>query len=140
MNEPLPSALPHVTIDRQHSFSGKKNLDWFFANRRWVRITRSNLVEAAWAVRELPLEEAPLRFLFLAPKRFYKPAHDRNKIRRLLRAAIAEEGIFAAIEQGMHDRNQQLLVMMRITKPIMSVKWEQVLDDVRRIAGKLSEC
>ena len=133
-----------LAIDRRHSFSGQKNLDWFFANRKWVRIgakgvPSKNIVEAAWALRPLPESEAGVRFLLLAPKRNYKHAHDRNKIRRWLRAAISEVELFAHTEDRMLENSRQLIVLMRVSKPLPNLNWSAILDDVRTIAEKLSE-
>ncbi|HWF45349.1 MAG TPA: ribonuclease P protein component [Candidatus Kapabacteria bacterium] len=133
-----------LAIDRRHSFSGQKNLDWFFANRKWVRVSvkgvaSKSIVEAAWASRSLPEGEAGVRFLLLAPKRNYKHAHDRNKIRRWLRAAISEVELFARIEDRMQESSQQSIVMMRVSKPLPNLNWSAILDDVRKIAERLSE-
>jgi RNase P protein component len=81
---------PHLSVDRQHSLAGRDTLDWFFANRKWIRLGQNSIIECAWAKRALPESESGIRFLLLAPKRSYKRAHDRNKIKRWLRAAIAE--------------------------------------------------
>jgi RNase P protein component len=137
-----------LAIDRRHSFSGQKNLDWFFANRKWVRmgiiasakgVPSKSIVEAAWSSRPLSEGEAGVQFLLLAPKRNYKHAHDRNKIRRWLRAAVAEVELFAHIEDRMLDNSRQLIVMMRISKPLSSLSWSAILDDVHTIAERLSE-
>ncbi|HZK76643.1 MAG TPA: ribonuclease P protein component [Candidatus Kapabacteria bacterium] len=123
-----------LTINRRHSFSGKKNLDWFFANRKWIRTSALAVTECAWAKRPLPTGEAGVRILLLAAKRSYKLAHDRNKIRRWLRAAITSTEEFSRLEETMLAHGEQLLMMMRISKPIADVKWNVVLEDVTRIA------
>ena len=147
----------HLTLTRRHSFSGKKNLDWFFANRKWIRTSALSLTECCWAKRALPLDaasfrhersskddrssqtEAGIRFLLLASKRSHKHAHDRNKIRRWLRAAITETEEFSQLEETMLSRGEQLLVMMRVSKPVPEVKWAVVLDDVRQIVAHLKK-
>ena len=127
----------HLLVDRKHSLSGRDTLDWFFANRKWVRLGQNSIIECAWAVRVLPESEAGIRFLLLAPKRSYKRAHDRNKIKRWLRAAIAEVPEFSALETQLMDRSEQVLVMMRISKLIRDVKWAQILDETNRISELL---
>src|SRR5256885_12325652 len=122
--------MPRLTLDRSHSLSGQKNLDWFFANRKWVRKAGNSLVEAGWAIRELPEGEAAIRFLLLASKRNYKRAHERNKIRRWLRAAITEISDFTLLEESLSANGQQLLVMLRISKPLREVTWQQILKEV----------
>jgi ribonuclease P protein component len=130
---------PRLTLDRRHSFSGQKNLDWFFKNRKWVRTAGNSLVEAAWAIRELPEGEASIRFLLLASKRNYKRAHDRNKIRRWLRAAITETEEFASFEKAIAGKDKQVLVMMRISKPLREVEWDKIKSEVGAIARHLEK-
>jgi len=133
------SPTPRLTLDRRHSFSGKRNLDWFFENRKWVRTAGNTLVEACWAVRPLPEGEAALRFLLLAAKRSHKRAHDRNKIKRWLRAAITEVAEFGEFESAMQSNGRQALVMLRISRPVSEVRWEKILLDVRAIALHVSK-
>lgn len=85
------------------------------------------------------MPEAGIRFLLLAPKRSYKRAHDRNKIKRWLRAAIAEVPEFSALEMLLTSRGEQVLVMMRIAKPIRDVKWAQILDETNRVGEALNK-
>ena len=143
--------MAHLTLDRKHSFAGRKNLDWFFANRKWIRTSSLAVTECAWAKRPLPLGEAGVRILLLASKRSYKLAHDRNKIRRWLRAAITETEEFSQLEETMlaraddrssrDDRSsaEQLLLMMRISKPIRAVQWDAIVSEMHAIAAHLKK-
>lgn len=137
--------MAHLTLDRKHSLAGRKNLDWFFANRKWIRTSSLAVIECAWAKRPLPMEEASVRILLLASKRSYKLAHDRNKIRRWLRAAITETEEFSQLEATMlsraDDRSsaEQLLLMMRISKPIRAVQWDVIVNDIHTIATHLAK-
>jgi ribonuclease P protein component len=133
----IPMSSPRLTLDRRHSFSGEKSLDWFFQNRKWIRTAGNSLVEAAWAIRDLPEGEADIRFLLLASKRNYKRAHDRNKIRRWLRAAITETPEFASLEDTAAATGKQLLVMLRISKPMLEVKWSIIKDEIAVVARHL---
>jgi ribonuclease P protein component len=128
---------PHVSVDRKHSLAGRDSLDWFFANRRWIRLGQNSIIECAWAKRPLPESEVGIRFLLLAPKRSYKRAHDRNKIKRWLRAAIAEVPEFSTLETLLMDRSEQVLVMLRVSKPIKVVKWGEILEETNRISELL---
>jgi ribonuclease P protein component len=129
--------MPRLTFDRRHSFNGRDNLDWFFTNRKWIRLGPNSMIEAAWAKRQLQEGEMGILFLLLASKRSHKRAHDRNKIKRWLRAAIAEVPEFAALESQFAARGEQLLVMMRISKPIRDVKWAETLQETKRICELL---
>jgi ribonuclease P protein component len=127
----------HLSVDRKHSLSGRDTLDWFFANRKWVRLGQNSFIECAWAKRPLPESETGIRFLLLAPKRSYKRAHDRNKIKRWLRSAIVEVPEFYSLEMELTSRGEQVLVMMRISKRMRDVKWAQILDETNRICELL---
>lgn len=128
-----------LSVDRRHSLSGRDNLDWFFANRKWVRTGSNSIIECAWAKRLLPESEAGIRFLLLASKRSHKRAHDRNKIKRWLRAAISEIPAFAEIESELSSSREQFLVMMRISKPVRELEWPSILGEVKKIAEYLQK-
>ncbi len=131
-----------LTLDRRHSLAGRENIAWFFANRKWIRLSslndRSSILESAWAKRPLPAGDAGIRFLLLAPKRSYKRAHDRNKMKRWLRAAITKAE-FLELEEKVVANSEQILLMMRISKPIREVTWAAVLEDVRNIKEQLKK-
>ncbi len=132
-----PFMRARVTIDRRHSLNGRITLEWFFKNRRWLRRASVTAVEAAWAKRPLPESEVPLRFLLLVSKKTHKAAHERNKIRRWLRAAIAETGSFSGIEESARARNEQIVIMMRVSLAVRELKWELILNDVQETARAL---
>ncbi len=129
--------MDRLSVDRKHSLAGRDTLDWFFANRKWIRLGQNSIIECAWAKRPLPESESAIRFLLLAPKRSYKRAHDRNKIKRWLRAAIAEVPEFSTLEAQLTSRGEQALVMMRVSKPIRDVKWGMIVSEVKTVANKL---
>ncbi len=143
--------MERLSVDRRHSLSGRDTLDWFFANRKWIRLGQNSIIECAWSKRSLPEasstipeasptaqeSESAIRFLLLAPKRSYKRAHDRNKIKRWLRTAIAEVPEFPSLESQLLSRNEQVLVMMRISKPIRDVKWVQIVEEMKRVVELL---
>ncbi len=126
--------MKRLSVGRNHSLSGRDTLDWFFANRKWIRLGQNSIIECAWAKRTLPEGESATRFLLLAPKRSYKRAHDRNKIKRWLRAAITEVPEFATLETELSSHSEQLLVMMRVSKPIREVQWAQILEETEHIS------
>jgi ribonuclease P protein component len=131
--------MTRISLDRPHALRGKKTLEWFFANRKWVRTARLSIVECGWAERPLPEGEAAIRFLILASKRSYKKAHDRNKVKRWLRAAVAEIESLPSLESTLAERHIQLLIMLRISRPLASVKWPEIISDLEAIAAHLSK-
>jgi ribonuclease P protein component len=131
--------MTRISLDRPHALRGKKTLEWFFANRKWVRTARPTIIECGWAERPLPDDEAAIRFLILASKRSYKRAHDRNLVKRWLRAAVNATEDFSTIESSLAERSTQLLVMLRIAKPLASVKWPDIVSDMQSIAAHLAK-
>jgi ribonuclease P protein component len=126
-------------MDRRHSLSGTKTLEWFFANRKWVRSSRLTIVECCWALRPLPEGEPSVRFLVMAPKRSYSRAHDRNRIKRWLRAAVTETPAFLEIESTVQTQARQLLIMLRVSKPLAALSWHGIADDVLTVAVSLTK-
>jgi ribonuclease P protein component len=135
----MPDKFHRISLDRRHSLAGRDNIDWFFAHRKWIRSAKLELVECSYAVRPLPDREAAVRFLLFAPKRNYKRAHDRNKIKRWLRAAITGADDFGEIQKKMDSEGKQLLVTIKISKPIPDLKWNGIVEDIVKIADHLKK-
>jgi hypothetical protein len=55
-----------------------------------------------------------------------------------LRAAITETTEFSALEEALSKNGKQLLVMLRIARPLAKVSWEQIGREVSAIAKHLS--
>jgi len=128
-----------LSLDRGHTLRGDKTLDWFFANRKWIRTAKLQVVECGWAERPLPELESSVRFLILAPKRSYKRAHDRNRVKRWLRAAVNQSPVFAELESSLTEQGLQLLIMLRISKPLTTLLWETIMADVSAIGNHLMQ-
>ena len=135
-----PGATPtRVAPDRAHTLSGRDDLAWFFQHRRWMRSKSGPVsVDCCWATRPKPAGEPALRMLFLATKRDHRRAHDRNRMRRWMRAAVLETPALAALEQAMQARELQLLVMFRISRPRAEVAWANVQAAVAEHAAFLT--
>jgi RNase P protein component len=120
-----PIPVTRVTADRRHMVRGKRNIDWLFANRRWLRMTGTTL-QVAYAIRPLAADESPLQFQLIDAKRDMKRAHDRNKARRWLREAIAASPDFCAIEARLASAGEQLLVLVRVREHPDAMNYAQV--------------
>lgn len=120
-----------VTPDRDHTLRGRRSLEWFFSNRRWVRL-QSPVLRVAYALRPLPEGESAIQFLILASKRDMKRAHDRNRAKRWIRAAIAQTPSFAQIERQFPSR--QALIMLHCAVTPDSIKYSDILAAVTEAA------
>lgn len=130
-----PASRPRLTADRRHTLRGKRTLDWFFQNRRWLRI-ESRAVRAAYALRPLSEGDTPIQFLLIASKRDMKRAHDRNKTKRWLRAAIVDTPMLGDIERRMGDL--QLLLLLQVSAPPSQMDYEQIRSAVSSVAMTLA--
>ena len=50
---------------------------------------------------------------------------------------MTETAEFVSLESSLAHRSLQLIIMLRISKPLLSVKWQDVLIDMRAIAEHL---
>ena len=132
----MTSARSRLSADRQHTLRGKRTLDWFFQNRRWIKLA-DRRIQCAYALRELPADQAALQFLFVASKRDMKRAHDRNKAKRWLRAAVVETEAFSQFVDTLGDR--QLLVMFRVVVKPQEISYSDIFTQMRIAAEKLVE-
>jgi ribonuclease P protein component len=137
--------VKRISPDRSHTLRGQRNLEWFFKNRTWLRVSERS-VHVAFAVRPRPEAEASIQFLFIAAKRDMRRAHDRNRAKRWLRAAVHSIELFATIEhrlegevvgeQGSGLEARQLLVMLRLTR--LDSGYDKVLAAVSEAAVALA--
>jgi RNase P protein component len=132
-----------LTADRLHTLRLKRDLDWFFDNKRRLTGCRTKVVEAAWSRRPIPEGRCAIQFLFLAPKRHIRLAHDRNKIKRWLREAVGAIPQFTEIERVADTSNLQIILMLRVLRGPTSaigdrvVDWSAIASDVERIGTAL---
>lgn len=136
MNEPLLKTASRTRVDRARVLRSRKEIEQFFKEKRWLT-TRNSKVQAAYAI--WPAEEGKdsLQFLFLVTKRNVPKAHDRNQLKRWLRAAVHEVGGFEAIAQQMQNENRRLILMLTISTSPEEIDWGVVLSDVRNIETAL---
>jgi ribonuclease P protein component len=113
---------------------GKRNLDWFFQNRKWISL-KDRSVQVGYALRPLPEGESPIQFLLVATKRDMKRAHDRNRAKRWLRAAILETPDFGDLEHQLPPL--QLILMLRVAVHPDRIEYSAVRSAVTEASKKL---
>ncbi len=100
----------------------------------------TSVVSGKYLLRELPEANAPaILFLYHAPKKFIKPAHERNKLKRWMREAVRISEEMNAIKDTLHEKNMQLLLLLRITTPPSAkCNWAHITADVQKMSSLLS--
>lgn len=119
----------------------QRDIDELFKEGRSLgRMGRDTLVVSGkYLLRKLPEAKAPvILYLYHAPKKFIKPAHERNKLKRWMREAVRLSEEMDSIKDTLHEKNVQLLLLLRITTPPSArCNWQHITEDIRSIAGKL---
>ncbi len=99
----------------------------------------TSVLSGKYLLRELPEANAPvILFLYHAPKRFIRPAHDRNKLKRWMREAVRLSEEMEGIKQTLHEKNVQLLLLIRVmTPPSAKCNWQHIQKDIITLSEKL---
>src|SRR5687767_8288888 len=100
MNEPIPEPSTRTRVNRARILRSRKEIEQFFKEKRWLT-TRSSRVQAAYAIWPAKEGEESLQFLFVVTKRNVPKAHDRNQLKRWLRAAAHETQEFESVAAKM---------------------------------------
>jgi len=120
----------------------QKDIDDLFANRR--SLTRSGnqttTISSIFYLRELPEASEPILFLLHAPKKFVKPAHERNKLKRWMREAIRKNEEFLKIREILSEKKLQALLLLRSDfKPSKDHSWNEIEGDIKIVIQKLKD-
>ncbi|MFI5264691.1 MAG: ribonuclease P protein component [Candidatus Kapaibacterium sp.] len=120
----------------------QKDIDDLFANRK--SLTRSGnqttTISSIYYLRELPEASEPILFLLHAPKKFIKPAHERNKLKRWMREAIRKNEELEKIREILSEKKQQALLLLRSDfKPSKDHAWNQIEGDILIVMKLLLE-
>jgi ribonuclease P protein component len=119
----------------------QRDIDELFKEGRSLGRTGRDMsvVSGKYLLRELPEANAPvILYLYHAPKKYIKPAHERNKLKRWMREAVRISEEMNAINNVLSEKNMQMMLLLRITTPPSEkCNWQHITDDIRSIAGKL---
>lgn len=119
----------------------QRDIDELFKEGRSLGRTGrdTSVVSGKYLLRELPEAKAPvILYLYHAPKKFIKPAHERNKLKRWMREAVRLSEEMDSIKDTLAQKNIQLMLLLRITTPPSAkCNWQHITEDIRSISGKL---
>ncbi|HET6512792.1 MAG TPA: ribonuclease P protein component [Candidatus Kapabacteria bacterium] len=126
-----PSSL---SVSRKNTLRGREAISTFFEQKRNLRLPFGCVLRAAYLATPSP-EHPGLDFIITVSKRIAKRAHDRNQLKRWVRAAIAQVPEFAEIEQKAKDSCLHITLLLSPTSPpSLRVNWGSVLQAVKAVA------
>lgn len=127
-----------LSVNRANTLRGREAIAAFFAQKRNIRLPQGCVLRAAYTSQ--PSEEPGLRFLIVVSKRIAKRAHDRNQLKRWVRAAIAEIPAFSEIDEQARASGQLITLLLSPTAPpSKSVNWESIVRTMEIIAQKTQD-
>jgi hypothetical protein len=128
-------------LHRSNTLRLTRDLDWFFENRKPLRIRQRTrpIVDAAYAVRPLLEGADPVMILILTPKRGVRMSHDRHKLQRWLREAIRTCGAMNEVSTEARACGMQVIMLLRISQPPSpEVTWDVIKPQVDQLAELLT--
>ena len=118
----------------------QKDIDDLFSKRKsLVRSgNQTTTLSSIYYLRPMPENSEPILFLLHAPKKFIKPAHERNKLKRWIREAIRKNEEFQMIREILLEKKQQALLLVRADfKPSKDHNWLQIEGDISIVTKRL---
>lgn len=123
---------PKATLKRVESLKSRTIIAELFNKKGSTSVVHP--VRAVWMQRELPRLDISVQVGFSVSKRTFKRAHDRNRVKRLLREA------YRLNKQILHDipAEGQLAVMFIFTGKELP-RFEQVLLAMQAVLEKMNK-
>lgn len=97
------------TLGKKYMLCSKKQIQSLFEVHNSVKlypfVVRFNMLEST--------ESAPFKLVLSVPKRNFKKAHDRNRIKRLMKEGIRKNKLI--LESNLKENNNQLILFVIYT-------------------------
>lgn len=133
---PQAVALSPISVNRSNTLRGREAIAAFFATKRNLRLPQGCVIRAAYTSQ--PSEDPGLQFIIVVSKRIAKRAHDRNQLKRWVRAAIGQIPAFSELDQRAEEARMLITILLSpIAPPSRGVNWESILRSVEAIPDKL---
>ena len=108
----------------------RRDLDALFARAKRVR-SGNRYLQVRVLFREKTTSRAT-QYLFVAPKRTIRPAHERNTIKRWLREAVRTSMIEKQLQATLSENNIEALILIRVNEPPSArMNWDVVVSEVQ---------
>jgi ribonuclease P protein component len=131
----VPVTLSPISVNRANTLRGREAIAAFFAQKRNIRLPNGCVIRAAYTSQPSP--DPGLKFIIVVSKRIAKRAHDRNQLKRWVKAAIGQISQFAELDQQAKDAGHELILLISPSAaPSKSVNWESILTSIEAIAAK----
>jgi ribonuclease P protein component len=131
----VPVTISPISVNRANTLRGREAIAAFFAQKRNIRLPNECVIRAAYTSQ--PSADPGLKFIIVVSKRIARRAHDRNQLKRWVRAAIGQIPLFAEIDAHARDAGRELILLISPSAaPSKSVNWESILSSVQATAEK----
>jgi ribonuclease P protein component len=130
-------ALSPISVNRANTLRGREAIAAFFAQKRNIRLPQGCVLRVAFLVQTS--EHRGLKFMIVVSKRIAKRAHDRNQIKRWVKAAIGQIPAFAELDEQARESGKELILLLSaVGPPSKDVNWKTILGSVEAIPSKIS--
>ncbi len=120
------------TFGKQYKLCSRKTIDLLFTEGNKLRVFPFSI-----HFKEIEMkEEKPFQLVFSAPKRKFKRAHDRNRIKRLMREAFRHKKLI--LEDALLHENKQMVLFVVYTHH-EELPMEQLMKQTEKLLQTLKD-
>lgn len=130
-----PERPDRLSIHRGNTLRGRTTITEFFDTKVNLRLETRQPIRAAYSIQYETFAEERLVFLIMTSKRVAKRAHDRNQLKRWLRAGIAENPRYAELRDQLAFGHMTATLLLTPTlAPGPDMNWPRVQIAVTEVA------
>ena len=131
----MPVTITPISVNRANTLRGREAIAAFFAQKRNIRLPHGCVIRAAFSSQPSP--DPGLKFIIVVSKRIAKRAHDRNQLKRWVKAAIGQTPAFAELDQQVTESGSELILLISPNAaPSKGVNWQSILSSVEAVAAR----
>jgi ribonuclease P protein component len=136
----LKNGMKAFAFPKEERLCGKKQIDELFASGKKFNLP---LFRIAWQWQEIAAEETahPVRILISVPKRKFRRAHDRNRLKRQIREAwrLSRNPLPEKISGLSSENKMKALHIAFLYQPDEKTAWPVLLEAMTKVVSILSK-
>jgi len=125
---------------KEERLCGKKQIDLLFGSGKKLNLP---FFRIAWHWQEVPADSPchPVRILISVPKRKFRKAHDRNRIKRQIREAwrLSRNPLAEKISGLSSENKMKALHIAFLYQPDVKADWQDLLEAMANAVSILSK-